>query len=267
MILSLTVEDIAAEGLEAATVKSIVKAADSAGEGMALSQLILISNRCGLSKEGLFTALDRLQEKGVLNVKETPQGKQIKAPGAVFRISDACSRRLRQYGVLPAKIKSLKEDFTQAVPPQEQTQQSFLSFALNHLKASNSNISPTWTPPSRVLNHLRHQGVEEGFIQNAVFPFLENYDPERGGGNIEANFIRFVASRWQSASKEIPDAWLPTTDCNSRLLDLGYKQQDILLSALEFRLWAKERRFREQDWDQRFLKYIEKQSLQLTSVS
>jgi len=258
MNLSISVNDIEAEGLDAVLVKSIVAAGYEEGKGMPLPQVFSVAKQCQIPMAAVTDALRYLQHQKCLVVEETPLGSVVAPLVPGFEINPSTSRRLRQYGVSPTQLKSLKEDFRRTVVPQEQTQQSFMSFALRYLKESTAGVDQTWRPSTKTLNHLRAEGVGTNFIDSAVLPFLEKYDPEKGGGDIDTNFLRFVTFRWKNKNREMPEAWLPSTGCNRILLDQGFKQKEILLSALEFRIWARERRMIEHDWDNRFIEYMEK---------
>lgn len=254
--LSLAVDDIAASGLTAAVVMSIVNAGRS-GEGMSLEHLYRMAESCELTADVVDDALQRLVSENRLIVEDTPFGTSVKTLKEQFLLNDITSRRLRQYGATPAQVKRLKEEFGRKTAIADQTQQSFLSFALAQLTSSAPGTDRVWRPSSTTVNHLISQGVGEDFIESAIFPFSEKYDSSKGGGDINANFLRFVSTCWKKANTKMPEAWLPSTSCNKTLLDRGFRQRDILRSALEFRIRAKERGMVERDWDRRFVEYME----------
>lgn len=213
-------------------------------------------SRWPLALDGIVGALERLKGAGLADFRASPYGSEYAVKSDALAMTPDLLRALRHRGIDRVRAVELARRYCQETRPEDRSVLHFVRCAVAWTGGAQRN-SQDWRPPRSLQDELRLQGIPSWFLDSHVRLFLSRYNPERGGGDIEGNFSRYIAAAWSREKRPIPRAWLPSTECNERVMSTGITQMEALRLALEFRIAALERGGVSADWDVEFCRWLE----------
>jgi hypothetical protein len=175
-------------------------------------------------------------------------------------------QKLKKQGIETSEIDLLLKSFEQHPDYLKDARNTrFMKFAMlragQSLKAEipEQPIPIDWWPSEEIINAVVSKtGIAESEIPDLVPEFVL-YWRERGetANSWGQKFLRFaeMRSEYKYPSRIRPD-WWPSEDA-SRLLQLyGFREEQIEIGALEFRMFHRDANTRQLNWNESFAKWM-----------
>ncbi len=172
--------------------------------------------------------------------------------------------QLRQCNLSAGQINDLIHDYL--LVSDQPNDQEFLSYSLR--KNIDSAIAVTqfpanWKPSKSVVTKLVDLGIPKSKVENDYLGMHEVFIKEQSKHCIswDQHYIVFCQYQWDSdpenalasIARPILSSWQPSAASIESLLARGYSHRDVELSALEFRMYWRDRGGVRIDWDESFM--------------